>query len=210
LIEAEGRQVAPHDVSNADLNNHITIVNKALSRFDYEIRTAIHQITNERYCALVNSSSDPLTQLATTYTPDEISFIKRVLDAMFETNNTTRREAMAVSSINISNLAKVSAEDRRESLSQNAGSVQSLTMAAAETVTQNLVEQGWLEQAREGIYTLGPRGLLELRDWLIATYNDEEDEEAGRHLKIKKCLGCKDIVTMVSLHCFLLRLTDIG
>lgn len=185
---------------NTDLANFISTVNKALSPLDYEIRTTLHQGTNERYYALVNITSDPLTQLATTYTPDEISFIKRVLDMMFDTNNTSRQELMAVSSINISNLAKVSAEERRESLSQNSGAIQSLTMTAAESVAQSLVQQGWFEQAENGYYTLAPRGLMELKNWLPETYNDagEEDEEDSRRpQKIKNCLGCKAIVTMV-------------
>ncbi|KAI5301912.1 hypothetical protein KEM56_001230, partial [Ascosphaera pollenicola] len=196
---AAGEQVNSGDVRSTDLANFISTINKALSPLDYEIRTALHQGTNERYYAFVNITSDPLTQLATTYSPDEISFIKRVLDMMFDTNNTSRQELMAVSSINISNLAKVSAEDRRDSVSQNAGAVQSLTMTAAESVAQSLVQQGWFEQTENGFYTLAPRGLMELKSWLPETYNDdgfEDEEEAGRPPKIKTCLGCKAIVTM--------------
>ncbi|KAI5291363.1 hypothetical protein KEM54_005165 [Ascosphaera aggregata] len=197
---SEDRQIFGHDVRNTDIANFISTINKALSPFEYEIRTALHQITNERYYAFVNITSDPLTQLATMYTPDEISFIKRVLDFMFDTNNTSREELMAVSSIHISNLAKVTAEDRRESISQDAGTAQSLTMTAAEAVAQDLVHQGWFEQTGEGYYTLAPRGLMELKSWLPETYNDNEvdrDSGNGRPQKIKYCLGCKSIVTMI-------------
>ncbi|KAI5292657.1 hypothetical protein KEM52_006167 [Ascosphaera acerosa] len=200
LTVSEERQVMSHDVTQADLASFLATINKALSPYDYEVRSTVHQRTNGRYYAFVNITSDPLTQLATIYSPDEISFIKRVLDYMFDINNTQRQELVAVSSINVSNLAKVTPENRRESLSQNAGAVQSLTMTAAEAVVRDLVHQGWLEQVAEGWYTLAPRGLLELRTWLPETYNDEDvdgEEGNGGVQKVKYCLGCKGIVTMV-------------
>lgn len=151
--------------------------------------------------ALVNTTSDALTQLATTYSADEISFIKRILDAMFDTNNTRRSEAMVVSSMQAMQLAKASSGDasRRESgnaTQSQGGAAQSLSMSQAETVLKQLVEEGWLEKSRKGFYSLSPRGLMELRGWLVATYNDE-NEDGRRMDKIKFCAACRDIITMV-------------
>lgn len=160
--------------------------------------------------ALVNTTSDAMTQLATTYSADEIAYVKRLLDAMFETHNTRRCEAMAVSGIQALQLAKVSGE-RRESgmpsqptLTQGAtqqpdsqvvgGVVQSLTMSQAEMLLRQLVEEGWFGKSRKGFYSLSPRGLMELRGWLVATYNDE----AEGIRKIKFCAACKDVITAVS------------
>ena len=154
----------------------------------------------ERVYALVNTTSDPLSQLATTYTADEIAFIKRLLDSMFETNNTRRAEAMVVSGMQAMQLAKASSGDaaRRESSTQQTqgGAAQSLSMSQAEIIMQQLVEEGWLEKSRKGFYSLSPRGVMELRGWLVATYNDEIDE-GRRANKIKFCAACRDIITVV-------------
>jgi len=72
-------------------------------------------------------------------------------------------------------------------------------MVQAEKVLKGLVEEGWFEKSRKGFYSLSPRGLMELRGWLIETYNDngEEDEEEETVPKIKSCFACKEIITVV-------------
>lgn len=100
-------------------------------------------------------------------------------------------------------LAKASSDAaRRESGLQNGQSqgtvAQSLSMTQAETVMKRLVEEGWLEKSRRGFYSLSPRALMELRGWLVATYNEDSDEGRGRNDKIKFCAACKDIITVVS------------
>ena len=208
LASTEGQPVSPEDVSQGDLASYIAAANTAISPFDLEIRSTLRQIqtdedsnqTPERVYALVNTTSDPLSQLATTYTADEIAFIKRLLDSMFETNNTRRAEAMVVSGMQAMQLAKASSGDasRRESGTQQSqgGAAQSLSMSQAEMIMQQLVEEGWFEKSRKGFYSLSPRGLMELRGWLVATYNDEIDE-GRRANKIKFCAACRDIITVV-------------
>ena len=157
--------------------------------------------------ALVNTTSDPLTQLATTYSADELAFIKRILDAMFETYNTRRQEAIVISSMQAIQLAKPS--NSRESINRReseagatqGSSGQGLTMKEAESMMSRLVEEGWFEKSRKGFYSLSPRGLMELRAWLVATYNDVDDEEedgSERNDKVKMCFACKEIITVVS------------
>ncbi|KAL2816665.1 Nse1 non-SMC component of SMC5-6 complex-domain-containing protein [Aspergillus granulosus] len=206
----EDRPISPDDITEDDLSSFIIAANTAISPFDLEIRSTLPQIqirpgdtdtaTPERIYALVNTTSDGLTQLATTYTADEISFVKRVLDRMFETNNNRITEAMAISSIDAIQCAKVTGEgNRRESGSvtqqTQSGAAQSLSMTQAEVVMKQLVEDKWFEQSRRGFYTLSPRGLMELRGWLVATYNDE-NEHGRRNDKIKFCAACKDIITI--------------
>lgn len=208
-MRAEAEAVSPEDVSQEDLVSYIAAANSAISPFDLEIRSSLRQTqtdeqtTPERVYALVNTTSDPLTQLATIYTADEIGFIKRLLDAMFETNNTRLSEAMVVSGMQATQLARVSSADanRRQSGTQQqtqGGAAQSLSMSQAETILQQLVEDGWLEKSRKGFYSLSPRGLMELRGWLVATYNDENDEDR-RADRIKFCAACRDIITVVSI-----------
>lgn len=205
------------DITQADLNSYIAAANSAISPFDLEIRSAKPQLALDYTSgnntappaavvyALVNTTSDPLTQLATTYTVDEIAFVKRLLDAMFETHNTRRNEAMVLSSIQAIQLAKVSSSSSSasglSSSTENAnqgGAAQSLTMPQAETMLARLVEEGWFEKSPRGFYSLSPRGLMELRGWLVDTYNDDE-EEGNRGKRIKFCAACRDIITIVSL-----------
>ncbi|RAL06691.1 non-structural maintenance of chromosomes element 1 family protein [Aspergillus homomorphus CBS 101889] len=219
----EKQAVSAEEVTEDELQSYIATANNAISPFDLEIRSTLPQIEvdpsqttvppPERVYALVNTTSDAMTQLATTYSADEIAFVKRLLDAMFETHNTRRCEAMVVSGIQALQLAKVSgdASQRRESgllpsqsqttLTQGAqtqpdsqvvgGAVQSLTMSQAEMLLKQLVEEGWFGKSRNGFYSLSPRGLMELRGWLVATYNDE----AEGIRKIKLCAACKDLIT---------------
>lgn len=136
---------------------------------------------------------------------DEIAFVKRVLDAMFETYNTRRYETMAITSMQALQLAKVSSGDanRRDSSSttnnqQIAGSTgQSLTMSQAESMMKRLVEEGWFELSQKGFYSLSPRALIELRGWLVETYNNQ-DEDVYHANRIKFCSACREMITVVS------------
>jgi hypothetical protein len=211
----EGREVLEEDVTQEDLSSYIAAANRAISPFDLEIRSTVRQVSKQangevdgsgakpRVYALVNTTSDSLTQLNTTYVPDEIAFVKRLLDAMFETYNTRRCEAMVVTGIQAMQLAKVSGDaNRRESTNATGqptqgGAAQSLTMSQAETMMSRLVDEGWLEKSAKGFYSLSPRGLMELRGWLVDTYNDEDDEGHRAH-RIKFCAACREILTVVS------------
>ena len=193
-------------MTQSDFTSYISAANNAISPFDLEIRSSYHQITRTRIFALVNSASDPITQLATIHAADEISFLKRVLDAMFETYNTQRHEIMAITSMQAIQLAKAPTEDRRQTQSgiETQGSAgQSLTQVQAEKMMKTLVEEGWFEKSQKGFYSLSPRALMELRGWLWETYNDiedEEDDEDGEESvskKIKLCFACKEIITTV-------------
>lgn len=71
----------------------------------------------------------------------------------------------------------------------------SITQSHAEKLLEDLVTENWFEKSPEGFYSLSPRALMELRAWLIATYNDEDAEE-GEWQRIKNCVACKEIVTV--------------
>lgn len=199
------RPVLEGDITRADFDHYIHAVNNALSPFDMEVRSTAHQSAQGvEVFALVNTASDALTQMATVHTADEIAFVKRVLDCMFETNNTRRAEIMAVSGQQALNLAK--APDARRQSGAVADDTQtqaanaSLTMAQAEKVLRLLVAESWFEQSQHGFYTLSPRALMELRGWLLDTYNDRDaesdDSDQGHlHEQIKVCAACREIVT---------------
>ena len=195
----EGREVLDNDITIDDLNSYISAANSAISPLDLEIRSTLHQQTKERYYSLVNTTSDALTQLATTYTAEEIAFVKRILDAMFDGhNNKGRREAMCLSGMEAVQLAKpIARRETQNGASQSAS--QGLSMRDAESMMARLVEEGWLEKSAKGFYSLSPRALMELKGWLVETYNEpaDEDDDEPRKDKIKSCHACKDIITVV-------------
>lgn len=205
------RTIPPEDITQEDLENYVDTLNVHISAFDFEVRYTLHQTSRERVYALVNTTSDALTQMATVHSADEIAFVKRVLDAMFETNNTDRAEVMAVTGMQALKLAKTAGQEsqaRRQSGTQAQANGQSqavnasLTMSQAEKVMENMVAQGWFELSQRGFYSLTPRALMELRGWLTDTYNvdpctdDEEEDDEEPHQKVKSCHACRDIVTV--------------
>ncbi|KAI9704013.1 MAG: hypothetical protein M1820_005634 [Bogoriella megaspora] len=215
------RPTLPNDITNEDFLAYIHTLNSAISSFDLEIRSAKPQILSpsdrrharqsanndddttssasrdERIYALVNASGDPISQLATTYTPEELAYIKRVLDAMFDTYNTTRAEVCAVTSIQASQLHKPprGRESTVGSGQNQGGQAQGITMAQADRVRDGLVEEGWLVKSSRNYYSLSTRALMELRGWLVDTYNEPADEEGEEGVeRVKSCYACKEIV----------------
>lgn len=201
-----GRPTLPNDITFEDFNNYIHTVHNAVEKFGYEIRSTLPQTASSRsqdntIYALVNAVSDVQTQLATSHSADEIAFVKRLLDAMFETNNTESREVMAVKDSDALRLHKAPRE-RDSGVGVN-GSTQAptqsttsgITMKEAEKLLASLIEEDWLKKSRAGYYTLSPRALMELRGYLEETYN-EPDAEEGEWQRIKKCAACKEIITV--------------
>lgn len=193
----------------------VQTINAKVNPLDYEIRSTRNQNDRNLTYALVNTTSDPLTQIATSFTPDEIAYIKRLLDFMFETNNTKIREVMAIKGLKAAQLAKAPPRNRQsqaagdadmdeESAATQAGPVVKSVMANdAERVLDNLVVQGFFQRSRAGYYSLAPRALMELRTYLKETYNElpaEDDDEDEAVTRIRDCEGCREIVT-VGLRC---------
>ncbi|KAJ5385418.1 hypothetical protein N7517_003329 [Penicillium concentricum] len=208
LTICEGRTVEPEEVGEDQFSNFISAANNAVSPFDLEIRSSLPQVLQpaqpdgstaplKRVYALVNTTSDALTQLATTYSPDEIAFLKRLLDYMFVTNNTRVCEGMVASQMQAVQLHKAPSSERQstsnDSTQIQTAAVQSLRMTQAETMIIHLIEEGWLQKSPKGYLSLTPRALMELRGWLVLTYNDIDDRPIER---IKFCAACKDIITV--------------
>lgn len=207
--------VTPQSITPANFENFIRTAREAVEPLDFDIRNTRDQVRGgERVWAFINAHSDPATQLGTTRTPEEVAYIKRLLDAMFETYNTPRMEVMAVDE---GQALRVSRPARRESNVNGHGhghghggsddedgeeDGEAATAAAASrglkhsevlSLLASLVAEGWLSKSRDGFYSLTPRSLMELWSWLVATYNDQDDEAEWQHIKF--CEACKEIVT---------------
>lgn len=176
-----------------DFNSYLSAAADALSSFDYEIRSTQHQVTKQRIWAVVNSISDAPTQLAGSRGPEEVAYLRRLLDAMFETYNTRRREVQGITSLQALE-KKVLKGSGGAARTEGAPVDRGLTQEQAERTLEGLLAEDWFERSKEGWYTLSPRALMELRGWLVETYNDSDDPEEWQ--RIKFCEACKEIVTV--------------
>jgi len=167
------------------LEEAISRINHALSDFDYEIRKTFDQSTGNPVWAIVNTTSDSLTQLATIHTPSEIAYFRTLLTAIFDTSNSIHEEVFAVKSTDASNLSSA----------QGVG----MTKTAAEAAMHNFIREGWLKKSRNGFITITERGLLELKEYLMEMFNDMDEEGGGRVDKLRTCHACQEIITKVSL-----------
>ncbi|ROW09420.1 hypothetical protein VMCG_02266 [Cytospora schulzeri] len=208
LADDDGaRRVNPDAITQETFKYYIAKTREAIAPLDYDIRNTYHQVDRTQIWALINAHSDPSTQLATSRTPDELSFIKRVLDAMFETYNTSRQEVMAVTAAQARKLARPLAPannnayqnadaDGDEATQQARGADRGLKHSDVERLLPSLVDEGWFEESDDGFYSLSPRSLMELKSWLVSAYN-EPDAPPDVWQRIKFCEACKEIVTML-------------
>lgn len=193
------RRISPDSIDDNTFMQYISKAREAVASLDYDIRSMQHQVDQHRVWALINVHSDPSTQLATSRTPDEISFIKRLLDAMFETYNTPRQEVMAVTAAQARKVARPPAPaqdgeaDGEEPAQRTAD--RGLKHSEIERLLPSLVAEGWFEESDDGFFSLSPRSLMELKTWLVAAYNDP-DVGPNHWQRIKFCEACKDIITV--------------
>lgn len=201
----EAEPTTPDQVTKEDFQSYLSAAQLALSHLDYEIRSTLHQVNKQRIWAIVNTTSDPMTQLATLHSADEIGFVKRVIDAMFEKYNSPRMEVMCLDSmqaIKFRNAPRVANDADAAMIDGGGGESQAhsqglkgIKSTEVEAVMHAMVEEGWFELSDEGFYSLSPRALLELRSWLLESYNDP-DAEPDEWQRIKLCEACKEIVTV--------------
>ncbi|KAI0140064.1 putative DNA repair protein Nse1 [Hypoxylon sp. NC0597] len=202
----------PDQVTREDFESYVSAASAAISDFDLEIRSSVHQVTKERVYALINTTSDPVTQLATLHSAEEIAFVRRVIDAIFDKYNTPRMEVLALDGMQANKLRSAPRSDDEnpdanasingqangadpETQTQTVGGLKGLKSSEVEAVMRSMVDEGWFERSREGFYSLSPRALMELRSWLINEYNDPE-AEPDEWQRVKFCEACREIVTV--------------
>lgn len=188
------------------LTSTLQTLNASLEPYDLEIRSTRSQHTKLAHYALVNKTSDLPTQLATKYSAAEIGYIRRVLDYMFDTNNTNVREVLAIKHAEASQLARVRrnrqsqatqiAEDREEGGATQASDT-GISIQEADTLLESLVQEAFFQKSQKGYYSLAPRALMELRAYLKETYNEPPSSADADDavVKIRDCEGCREIVT---------------
>ncbi|KAI1774921.1 Nse1 non-SMC component of SMC5-6 complex-domain-containing protein [Hypoxylon cercidicola] len=206
LENGEGAEpTAVSDVTREDFESYVSAASAAASPFDMEIRSTTHQVTRERVWALVNTTSDAVTQLATLLSAEEMAFVRRVIDAMFDKYNTPRMEMLCLDGMQANKLRTIPRADANPDETQNGDNDETQTQTQTQTsglkglkpteverVMRVMVDAGWFERSRAGFYSLSPRALLELRSWLTDAYNDSEE---GAWQRVKFCAACREVVT---------------
>lgn len=191
------------DVTQPYITSTIQTINAKIEPYDFEIRSIKDQHTKELTYAFVNKTSDSLTQLATKFSASEIAYIRRVLDRMFETNNTPTRPVMALKHTEASQLAR-SRRNRQSQLNGNPDDAEAtqaadpgISIQEADEVLDALVSEAFFQRSRSGYYSLAPRAIMELGAYLKETYNEaaEDAEDGVETIRIHDCEGCRELVT---------------
>ncbi|KAK4125497.1 hypothetical protein N657DRAFT_654159 [Parathielavia appendiculata] len=204
-----GSHIDPASITMDEFQNFIRTARDAVEPLDFDIRNTRDQIRGgERVWAFINAHSDPATQLSTTHTPEEVAYVKRLLDAMFEQYNTPRMEVMAVDEGQALRVSRPAArresnmngndnddEEHQEDGAAAAATGRGLKHSEVLSLLSSLVAEGWLDKSLNGFYSLTPRSLMELWSWLVATYNESDADADDDWQRIKFCEACKEIVT---------------
>ncbi|KAH8162571.1 hypothetical protein CIB48_g5665 [Xylaria polymorpha] len=182
----EGQAVEPAQITQEDFDSYVSAASAAISPFDLEIRSAMHQVRKERVYAVVNTMSDPITQLATLHSADEIAFVKRVIDAMFERYNTPRMEALCIDEMQANKLrVPPRPEENEDEVMMENGEAGGQGQTAPKGLKSSEVESVMRSMVEEGCCGRG-----------CSTRTTTPMPEEGEWQRVKFCEACKDVVTI--------------
>ncbi|KAJ3405111.1 hypothetical protein CcCBS67573_g01087 [Chytriomyces confervae] len=140
-------------------------LNEHLALLDLELASIADPDTGVLFWALVNTSADQVSQLATSRTANDIAFIKRLIQLIMTADDDVYQISMH-DALRESKLGK-------------------FTLAESEALIESLVDNGWFSKNENGWLTLGLRALMELKSYLR-----QEFEES-----VQFCSVCKEIIT---------------
>lgn len=156
------------NVDKNDFSDFIAVINKEINDVDFALRRSVDQYNSVAIIALVNTKSDEAAKLATTYTPNELAYFKRILELIITADN----EAYSISSI-----AAIREGPRLKS---------PISQRESEWLLAKLVKDQWLKRRTDGYYVLHMRSIIELQDYMKETFEDD----------VHECLMCMEIVTI--------------
>ncbi|CAG8599545.1 4239_t:CDS:2 [Funneliformis mosseae] len=154
---------ATDDHNSETFTEFIATINAKLNIVDLELRKS----HNEDDGKPVNTNGDDIAQIATEYSPVEITFFRRLIELIVTADD----EEFSVSSIiALKEVSKLKVP---------------LTKSNGETLLQRFTDDKWLIRSREGKYSLSQRSILELQQYLKEEFEDH----------LLECTLCYDIVT---------------
>ncbi|KAG2499944.1 hypothetical protein HYH03_002231 [Edaphochlamys debaryana] len=134
--------------------------------------------TNKWYLCVVNKLKDSASMtMGSHYTPDQLSFYRAVVEAISSAAPDGGCVLAEVSSVELVNLdvgaRATQAAGGDTQAGTQAAKPKRLSMAEKQTLLGRLAAEGWLHATPGGTYTLGPRTLSELKDFVLGTVSAE-------------------------------------
>jgi hypothetical protein len=62
-----------------EYNAFVALTNQELDSLDYALKIVHEEVKGDRYLVLVNVKEDKMTEIATTYTPTEVAYIRELV-----------------------------------------------------------------------------------------------------------------------------------
>ncbi|GIL73080.1 hypothetical protein Vretimale_4697 [Volvox reticuliferus] len=127
---------------------------------------------DEWYVCLVDKEKDEASkQMGSKYSPDQVQYLRSVIEALCEADPEEDRLLANLSQIALKNV-DVHRPDAATG-SQAAPKSRKLSQTEKENVLKAFAQDGWLYQPQLGYYTLGPRALGELKDWVLSLVHSD-------------------------------------
>lgn len=155
-------------------------INKNLRAFDMEIRRGVSEDDGNIHFGLVNTAEDEHSKMATDYSPNDITFFKKVMDLIVASPDGT------VSSMEALHIAP----DLEKKMA----------ITHAEKLIGKLVKDNWMSES-SGSYSLGPRAMLELHPYLNRVYEDDVVECMICHMIAIKGQCCEQCEGKIHKRC---------
>ncbi|XP_060116985.1 non-structural maintenance of chromosomes element 1 homolog [Heteronotia binoei] len=163
------------------LDDFIGVANRHLQPLFLEIRKGVAEETGTTWYALVNLAESEVTQMASDYSEMELELFKKTMDLIILSENGF---ASSTDTLNLADQLKPKKMKKRE----------------AEHVLQRLVQDKWLAE-KEGKFTLHPRCILELEQYILSHYPDTARKCHICHALVIQSQVCGDCGISVHAPC---------
>lgn len=163
------------------LDDFISVANLQLQPLFLEVRRGMAEESGRTCYALVNLAESEVTRMASDYSEMELELFKKTMDLIVLSENGF---ASSTEILNLADQLKPKKMKKRE----------------AEQVLQRLVEDKWLSE-KEGEFTLHPRGILELEQYILSHYPDTARKCHICHALVVQSQVCADCGVAVHAPC---------
>ncbi|KAJ3046767.1 hypothetical protein HK097_000529 [Rhizophlyctis rosea] len=143
-------EVAEVEYSDRDFTPFVGVLNETLDTLDMELRKGQAPDTGATYYALVNTNGDEIAQRATTFTANEVAYLKHVIDLIINAED----EAFEISST-LALRTVTPLQSKKD----------------AQAFLDRLIKTQWLDD-NNGLLSLSLRTLLELQQYLKTRHPD--------------------------------------
>eukprot|EP00731_Ephydatia_muelleri_P031845 Em0023g352a len=162
-LHRQAAEASPSD-GIQDFSAFVSSLNKRLKPLGMELANVRMESSGEKWVGVANRAQDAASKIATSYTLAELEFFRKAMEYLVLEGE---------GSVDSMTLLHMAATLERK-----------LSQKAAQEFLETLVLDNWLHEA-EGVYTPGPRFLLELRPFLKEMFGEGD---------ITDCASCKDPV----------------